>query len=167
MKTLSGTVKLVVLVALAVAVAITFRAVAQTAASPRKWPPKPGTCKEPSTLPKPNAPFVKTIQPRRHLKKMTDQGEAEFAALLCNGRYDAAKGNIIHFKHSNANNGEHCLPQDCADFAQLNIKTDKVIVSETAKRIDAGELTVIQAHATITIACPTQDDVDAVMNLLQ
>ena len=94
---------------------------------------------------------------------MTIEGEAEFAALLCNGHYDAAKGNIIHFKHGNANLGEHCLPKDCSDFAQATIKTDKVIVSEAAD----PELTVIQAHATIQIACPTQGDIDAVLTLLQ
>src|SRR5438309_8927467 len=98
MKNLSGTIKLVVLVAVALLVVVTLRAFAQSPKSHR-WPPKPGTCKEPSSLPHANAQYVEKITPRRPLKKMTDQGEAEFAALLCNGHYDAAKGNIIHFKH--------------------------------------------------------------------
>ena len=167
MKTLSGTAKLVILAALAVAVAITFRAFAQAPASPRKWPPKPGTCKEPPTLPHSDAKFIKKITPRRPLKKMSNEGEAEFAALLCNGHYDGANGNIIHMRHLDSKNGEHCLPKDCSDFADLSIKTDKVIASETAKKIEAGELTVIQPHVTIVIASPTQDDINAVLNLLQ
>jgi len=162
MKNLSGTIKLVVLVAVALLVVVTLRAFAQSPKSHR-WPPKPGTCKEPSSAPQPNAPFVKKITPHHPLKKMTDEGEAEFAALLCNGHYDAAKGNIIHFKHRNSSLGEHCLPQNCSDFAQASIKTDKVIVSEAAD----PELTVIQAHATIQIACQSQDDIDAVLRLLQ
>jgi hypothetical protein len=166
MKNLSGTIKLVVLVAVALLVVITLGAFAQSPKSHR-WPPKPGACKEPSTLPPTNAPIVEKITKRRHLKKMTPEGEAEFAALLCNGRYDAANGNIIHMRHLDPKNGEHCLPRDCSDFAELSIKTDKVIASETAKGIEAGELTVIQAHATIQIAAPAQKDIDAVLNLLQ
>jgi hypothetical protein len=57
------------------------------------------------------------------------------------------------------------LPQDCSDFAQASIKTDKVIVSEAAK--DEAELTLIQPHVSIQIATPTQADLDAVLNLLQ
>jgi hypothetical protein len=162
MKNLSGTIKLVVLVAVALLVVVTLRAFAQSPKSHR-WPPKPGTCKAPSNLPQPNAPFVKNIPNHRPLKKMTDEGEAEFAALLCNGHYDAAKGNIVHFKHRSSGLGEHCLPRDCSDFAQASIKTDKVIVSEAADT----ELTLIQPHVSIQIACPTQNDVDAVLKLLQ
>src|SRR5713226_7112318 len=132
MKNLSPKSKVVALLAISAAAAFVLQTFGQSTKSHR-WPPKVGNCKEPSNLPQANAPFVKKIAPRRHLKKMTDAGEAEFAALLCNGHYDAAKGNLIHFKHGNANLGEHCLPLDCSDFAQLSIKTDKVIVSEAAK----------------------------------
>jgi hypothetical protein len=163
MKNLSVTIKLVVSVAVALLVVVTLRTFAQSPKSPR-WPPKPGNCKEPSSLPQANAPFVKNIPTHRPLKKMTDEGEAEFAALLCNGHYDAAKGNIIHFKHRNSQWGAHCLPQDCSDVTQLGIKTDNVVVSEAAK--DEAELTLIQPHVSIQLATPSSADIKAVMDML-
>jgi hypothetical protein len=166
MKTLSGTFRLVVLAALAVGVVITLHAFAQPA-SQRKWPPKPGNCKPVAQLPPINAPHSIQISNRRELKDNSDQGEAAFAALLCNGHYDSAWGNRIHFIHKNANLGQHCLPQDCSDFAQASIKTDKVIVSDAAKNGPERELTSIQFHATQQVACQTQADLDAVVNLLK
>jgi hypothetical protein len=164
MKTLSGTFKLIVLVALAVGVIITLRAFAQPTSQR-----KPGTCKEmPSDqLPPITAQYSQKIPHRRQLKKGGAPGEAEFKALLCNGHYDAALGNRIHFIHEDANNGQHCLPQNCKDFVQVSIKTDKVIVSDTAKSIADGELTSIQFHVTQQIASPNQGDIAAVMNLLK
>ena len=166
MKTLSGRFRLVVLAALVVGVVITLRAFAQPT-STRKWPPKPGNCKEQSQLPSANAPKSQKITNRRELKDGSAAGEEAFAALLCNGHYDAAWGNRIHFIHKDAHLGQHCLPQDCSDFAQASIKTDKVIVSDTAKNGADGELTSIQFHATQQIASQTQGDIDAVMNLLK
>ena len=166
MKTLSGTFRLVVLAVLAVGVIITLRAFAQPT-SQRKWPPTPGNCKSVAQLPPINAPKSFEIPNRRELKNNTPQGEADFAALLCNGHYDAAWGNRIHFVHADAHNGQHCLPQDCADFAQASIKTDKVIVSDTVKKGPERELTSIQFHSTQQIAAQTQSDIDAVINLLK
>jgi hypothetical protein len=69
--------------------------------------------------------------------------------------------------HGNAHYGAHCLPQDCAAFAQTTIKTDKVIVSESAKRAADEELTSIGRHVTQQIACESEPDVDAVLTLLK
>ena len=167
MKTLPGTFRLLGLIILVAAMVIALRALAQNA-SPRKWPPNPGHCQEPTTVPTPVPGLkFKKITSRRVLKNDSDQGEADFAALLCNGNYSADNGNLIHFRHKNGQYGEHCLPRDCADVAGRDIKTDQVIASKTAKSVEAGELTAIGAHVTIQIVGQTQADVDAVLNQLQ
>jgi hypothetical protein len=131
------------------------------------WPPKPGNCKEVATLPPIQAPFHIKIGTRRHLKEDNDPGEEAFVKVLCNGNYKAEWGNRIHIEHKNANYGKHCLPQDCSDFAQASIQTDKVIASETAKRAADEELTSIGRHVTQQIACQSQEDLDAVSTLLK
>ena len=70
-------------------------------------------------------------------------------------------------EHKNANYGSHCLPQNCSDYAQASIKTDKVIVSESAKRAADEELTSIGRHVTQQIACESQADENAVLTLLK
>jgi hypothetical protein len=152
MKSLSGKFQLVALGAIGVGAVLTLRAFAQPPSSEK---------------------FVLRINSHHSLKNSTDAGETAFAALLCNGHYTAAKGNQMKMKHGNAQKPDNEYPRDCGSSgsaagpgAQLEIKTDKVIVSETAKRIEAGELTVIQAHATIQIACPGPGDIKAVLDQL-
>jgi hypothetical protein len=166
MKTQSKIIKFVTFPAVAILGVIGLCVCSQTPIVHR-WPPNYGNCKEVATLPQPHKPYVKKIKTRRVLVKDTDKGEEEFVKLLCNGHYKAEWGNRIHMVHGNAHYGAHCLPQDCAAFAQANIKTDKVIVSESAKRAADEELTSIGRHVTQQIACESEPDVDAVLTLLK
>jgi hypothetical protein len=165
MKTQSRAIKLVTLPAVAILGLIGLCVCTQTPVV-NHWPPHYGNCKEVATLPQPHAPYVKKIQTRRLLAKDNEEGEKEFVKLLCNGHYKAEWGNRIRMEHHNANYGSHCLPQNCSDYAQASIKTDKVIVSESAKRAADEELTSIGRHVTQQIACQTQEDVDAVLERL-
>src|SRR5207248_11651493 len=97
----------------------------------------------------------------RLLKKDNEDGEKEFAALLCNGHYNAQWGTRIHMIHQNAYLGSHCLPQDCSDSAQASIKTEKVIVSEKAKAIAHEPLTSITRYETRQNVTQMQPDLDA------
>ena len=165
MKTQSKTIKFVTLPAAAILGMIGLCVCTQNPVV-HGWPPNFGNCKELATLPPADAPKVKKIKTRRLLVKDNEEGEKEFVNLLCNGHY-TAKGNRIHLVHGNAKYGAHCLPQDCPEFAQTTIKTDKVLVSEKAERAADEELTSIGRHVTQQVACQTQDDVDKVLALLQ
>ena len=165
MKTQSRAIKLVTLPAVAILGLIGLCVCTQTPVV-HHWPPHYGKCKEEATLPAAHAPYVQKIKTRRLLAKDNEEGEKEFVTLLCNGHYKAEWGNRIRMEHHNANYGSHCLPQNCSDYAQASIKTDKVIVSKSAKRAADEELTSIGRHVTQQIACQTQEDVDAVLERL-
>lgn len=173
MKALSGTVKFVALAGVAVAAIITLRTFAQTSSSTPtltdpKMPPEPDASQ---------ATFVLKIKNRHLLKDDSDAGEAAFAALLSNGHYETAKGNRIHLRHRRAQWGEHYFPQDRASWpppspppsphAQLNIKTDKVTVSEAARSLANGELTSISPHVTQLVASHNAADITAVLDQLK
>ena len=166
MKTQSKIIKFVTFPAVAILGVIGLCVCSQTPVEHR-WPPSYGNCKEVATLPPIHAPKFAKIKTRRVLVKDNDEGEKEFIALLCNGNYKAEWGNRIQLVHGNAKYGAHCLPQDCSEFAQTTIKTDKVIVSEKAKRAADDELTSIGRHVTQQVASQTQGEVDAVLKLLQ
>jgi len=166
MKTQSKIIKFVTFPAVAILGVIGLCVCSQTPVV-HHWPPNYGQCKEEATLPRPHAPYVQKIKIRRVLVKDNEEGEKEFIALLCNGNYKAEWGNRIRLVHGNAKYGAHCLPQDCPEFAQTTIKTDRVIVSEKAKRAADDELTSIGRHVTQQVASQTQPDVDKVLSLLQ
>jgi hypothetical protein len=131
-----------------------------------RWPPHFGNCNVVWPPPPVHAPFHQKIT-HHYLAKDNEDGEKEFVNLLCNGNYKAEWGNRIRLEHRNAQYGAHCLPQNCSDYAQASIKTDKVIVSEKAKKAADEELTSISPHVTQQIACQSQTDLDAVLKLLK
>jgi hypothetical protein len=160
----SGTIKVVALAGLGVAIVITFRALAQT--------PTPTPTSDDINN------FVLQIKKNPgeyHPLKTNGIGpEATFIALVCdkqNHHFDSTKE--MRFK-SKKIPGEFKLPKDCdtarsalPSGAQLNIKTNKVTVSETAKRIEAGEVTPIgDPNVTIKIASHSPEDIKAVLDQL-
>jgi hypothetical protein len=152
MKIQSGPTKFAILATIAVGTAFALRAFAQSA--PNKPPPT-------------QEKFVLTINSGATLKDSTPGGEKAFKDLLnYPGKYPKEKGNKLHMKHANPASGEECLPTGAVCSSKLEIQTDKVTVSEIAKNIEAGELTLIQPHVTIQIACPNPDDVKAVLDKL-
>ena len=166
MKTQSKIIKFVTFPAVAILGVIGLCVCSQTPLVHR-WPPPYGNCKEVATLPQPHAPYVLKIKTRRLLVNDTDKGEEEFVSLLCNGNYKAELGNRIHLVHGNAKYGAHCLPQDCAAFAQTTIKTDRVIVSESAKRAADEDLTSIGRHVTQQVVSQAEGEITAVSKLLK
>ena len=150
MKTQSGPIKLAILAAVALVAVFTLRAFAQSASKP---PPS-------------QEKFVLTINDPHPLKDSSKAGEKRFKDLLNNGKYAKEKGNTVHMKHTDANEPEEDLPTGSATSSKLEIQTDKVIVSETAKNIEAGELTLIQPHVTIQVASKSPADIKAVLDLL-
>jgi len=147
MKTQSGSIKLAMLVTVAVIAAITLRGFAQSASKP---PPS-------------QEKFVLTINSDAALKDASANGEKAFKDLLNTpGKYPKEKGNKIHMKHSSGG-ADECLPTGAVCSSKLDIQTDKVTVSETAKNIASEELTLIQPHVTIQIASSSADDVAAVL----
>jgi hypothetical protein len=157
MKTLSGTVTLVVLAAVAVVTAFALRGFAQSSPAP--------TQTEPPDPPEAHDNFVLKIKPRHSLKDGSDKGEEAFMALMNSGKYEVAKGNKVHLRHAKAAKKDEYLPRG-AETSQLEIKTDKVTVSQTALEIEAGDLTVIQPHVTVQIASKSPADIKAVLDLM-
>src|SRR5436305_6500792 len=90
-------------------------------------PPTPGPCRE-AAIPHHTTRFYKKILIRTLLKKANEDGEKEFAALLCNGHYNAEWGTRIHMIHQNAYFGSYFLLHVFSDFAQVRFMTEKVIV---------------------------------------
>jgi len=151
MKTLSGTFKLVALAAIGVAVIFTLRAFAQTPArTPHPHLPSPG-----------EATFVLLIQnptPVKDEDKFVNVLKSLQSQLYC-----------VHIHHSPG----HKPPMDedvsgspnaCA---QLDIKTDKVTTSETAKSASGEEFTPIQVHSTIQVPSMHSSDIKTVLDALQ
>lgn len=159
MKTLSGTVRLVVLATVAVATALALRGFAQSSPSPAP------AQTEPPDPPEAHEQFVLKIKPRHSLKDGSEKGEDAFKYLLNNGKYDVGKGNKVHLRHAKAGKSDEYLPRG-ADTSKLEIKTDKVTASQTALEIEAGDLTVIQPHVTVQIASKSPADIKAVLDLM-
>jgi hypothetical protein len=157
MKTLSGTVKLLVLAVVAVVAAITFRAFAQPV-------PTPTLTEPPDPLPA-QEPFVLIIKPRHVLAQGTT--EKAFKDLLNNGHYPAANRNKVHMRHKDPHEADEYLPTGSGTSSNLDIKTDKVTVSKAAQSIADTELTVISPHVTIQVASPSAADIEAVLKLLE
>jgi hypothetical protein len=151
MKIQSGPIKFAILAAVAVVAAFTLRGFAQSA--PNKPPPS-------------QEKFVLTINTPHPLKDGSKDGEKAFKYLLNNGKYPKAKGNQVHMKHADANEPDEDLPNGAGASSKLEIQTDKVTVSEIAKNIEAGELTLIQPHVTIQVASKSPADIKAVLDLL-
>lgn len=159
MKTLSGTIKFVLFPAVAIGAAIALHGFAQapTAATSTAEPPDP---------PPSHENFVLRIKPRHSLANASKAGEKAFKDLLNNGHYPAAKGNKLHMRHSDSTETDEYLPTGAGTSSKLDIKTDKVTVSETAKALEADELTVIGPHVTIQVASSNPDDIKKVLDLL-
>src|ERR1700716_2332423 len=155
MKKLSGSIKTVGLVAVAVVAAFALRGFAQSTPAPSET--------EPPMPPESQEKFVLKIKHRHPLKDSSKAGEDAFKALLNNGKYGAATGNKVHLRHSKAQEKDEQLPAGAAT-SKLEITTDKVVVSETAKDIEAGELTLIQVHVTIQVASKSPADIKAVLD---
>jgi hypothetical protein len=157
----SGTMKAIALAGLSVATLITLRALAQT--SP------------PASKADDINNFVLQIKknPDEYhlLKKNTNGGEAELTALLCDTKNHAFdQGKHMHFKSKNdpAAKKPLDLPTDCTALrssaspgAQLNIKTNKVMVANAAQSVAAGD-----PHVTIQVASKSPADIKAVLDLL-
>ena len=158
MKKLSGSIKMVGLVAVAVVAAVTLRSFAQSTPAPSET--------EPPMPPESQEKFVLKIKHRHPLKDSSKAGEDAFKALLNNGKYGTAAGNKVHMRHSKAQEKDEYLPAGAATSAKLEIETDKVVVSEIAKDIEAGGLILIQPHVTIQIASKSPADIKAVLDLL-
>jgi hypothetical protein len=142
MKTLSGTSKVVILVAIGVVAILSFRAFAQ---------PYP----EPTEPPASKATFVLKIKNVTPVKN-----EAHFEDVLKHLKtqlYDI----VLHEE----NGEEKHLPPN--SNAKLDIKTDKVTTSEAAKNAPAGELTLIQTRATRQVASMFTSDIKSVLDELQ
>jgi len=138
MKTLSGTFKLLVAVAIGVVAILSFRAFAQPAGM-RPTPVEPDASK---------ATFVLKIKNVAALKN-----ENHFKQVLKDLKTQLYE---IHLVHSSG------PPEDLPSptpFAKLDIKTDRVTVSEKAK---SGELTLIQVHATHLISSQSATDIQNV-----
>jgi hypothetical protein len=169
MKTPSGTIALVTLATLVAAV------VACTNGTWVRQPPPDVNLDNPPMPPVSNEKFVKQIVHRRTLKDGSPHGEEVFRNLLNNGHYSASKGNRIHFIYTDDKRIPPRYPKhrewmpaqgNAGSAAQLEIKTDKVIVSETAQGLPTENLTLISPHVTQQIAVNTPEDVTAVLNLL-
>lgn len=159
MKTLSGTVKFVVFPAIAIGAAVALHGFAQT--------PTPTEPPDPPDPPESHEPFVLKIKPRHLLADRSPAGETAFKLLLNNGNYSAAKGNKLHMRHTKwPTEKDEYLPTGAATSSKLDIKTDKVTASKTAKNIEAEELTVIGPHVTIQVACSNPGDIKKVLDLL-
>jgi hypothetical protein len=144
MKTVSGTVKLVILVAIAALTVLTFRAFAQ-----RTLPPEPS---------KEKATFVLYIKNPTAVKN-----EQKFKDVLKNLKTQLYE---IHMVHSQGQGPPEDIPSP-TPFAKLDIKTDKVTVSETAKNEAGKEYTLIQVHVTQRVASMSTSDILSVLNELQ
>jgi len=149
----SGSLTVVALVGLALATVITLRAIAQ--------PPTSATGEDEFVL------TIKTPPDKYHsLKKNDCAGETAFIVLLNNGHY-LKKTEKLHFKSGIGKQEECDLPGVCAQCteppspAQLNIKTDKVTVANTAQSIAGGD-----PNVTIKIASTSPDDIKAVLDSL-
>ena len=144
--------------------------------------PTPSPVVEPPPPPLATEQFVLRIKNKHRLKKQDTAGALEFARLICNGTYEAAKKNVVHLRLKNPETGlreTYKLPQDCGSLpvvtptpspksgAQLFLKTEKVIVSAAAEALETGELTAIAPHVTQQISVRTCADVTAVINLLE
>jgi hypothetical protein len=142
MKTLSGTSKVVILVAIGVVAILSFRVFAQP------FPP-------PTMPPASKAAFVLRIQSVTAVKD-----SARFEDVLKHLKtqlYDI----VIHEEDGKE---RHLLP---GSNAQLDIKTDKVMTSEVAKNAPTGELTLIQTRATRQVSSMFTSDITSVLNELQ
>jgi hypothetical protein len=145
MKTLSGTSKLVILAAIGALAVLTFQAFAQP--KPRPSPTEP---------PKEKATFVLKIKNVTAVKN-----EQKFKDVLKNLKTQLYE---IHMTHSQAE------PEDLPSptpFAKLDIETDKVRASETAKSEAGKEYTLIQVHVTQQVASMSISDIQSVLNELQ
>src|SRR5207245_3837656 len=121
MKTLSGTSKLVILAAIGALAVLTFQAFAQTKRTP---PPEP---------PKEKATFFLKIKNVTAVKN-----EQKFKDVLKSLKTQLYE---IHMTHNQAESQD--LPSP-TPFAKLDIETDKVRASETAKSEAGKEYTLIQ-----------------------
>jgi hypothetical protein len=80
----------------------------------------------------------------------------------------------VHMKHSAGHTGhgpyagktEYDIKNPPRDSSKLDIKTDKVIISDVAKAAD-GALTPIQVHTTKQVASQTKADITKVLYALQ
>jgi hypothetical protein len=142
MKTLSGTSKVVILVAIGVVAILSFRAFAQ---------PYP----EPTEPPASKATFVLKI---KNVTAVTNVARFEDVLKhLKTQLYDI----VIHEENGKE---RHLLPNS---NAKLDIKTDKVTTSEAAKNAPTGELTLIQTRATRQVASMYTSDIKSVLDQLQ
>ncbi len=134
MKTLSGKLKYVVLAAIVALAIFTFRAFAQSSPTPRES----------------DTGFVLKIKTATPLKN----GEAHFRDTLSKLSTKVYDFDLVdeHGNHTPIVHGAN---------AKLDIKTDKVTVSELAK---SGELTLIGSNATRLLCSPSITDIKSVLD---
>ena|SRR5712691_7878056 len=142
MKTLSGKLKYVVLAAIVVLAIFTLRAFA---APP--CPPDPGPDK---------AVFILKM-----IKPVTAKDQDHFKDVL------AGLGTKLYCIHVAHNNGKPDEDIVSPNQTKLDIKTDKVMTSETPKSAEGEELTPIGVHVTQLVSSPSKADILTVLNALQ
>jgi hypothetical protein len=160
----TGTLTVVALVGLGIGAVLTFRATAQ----PTSHTADPDVDR-----------FVLTIKKEKDqyhsLKKNDADGEKAFKKLLCDPNHHFDNTKKLHFKSGLGNQEECDLPDQCAACSRspspsstgLNIKTDKVTVSNAAQLAADDELTAIGSHVTTQVASRSAADIEAVLELLE
>jgi hypothetical protein len=147
MKSLSGSLKLLIFAALGTGVIVGARALADCT-----FTPKPGY-------------KVFKVSKERAVKN-----EDAFSDIFDNLGKDAQY--CFHIRHSPGHKG-HGKYKDKTEYditnvsngsSQFDIKTDKVTVSD--KKASNEELTRISSHTTVQIASPSSSDITAVQNAL-
>jgi hypothetical protein len=147
MKSLSGSLKLLIFAALGTGVIVGARALADCT-----FTPKPGY-------------KVFKVSKERAVKN-----EDTFSDIFDNLGKDAQY--CFHMRHSPGHHGhgkyagktEYDITNVSKGSSQLDIKTDSVTVSEKASN---EQLTPISTHTTVQIASPTDTDITAVSSALQ
>ena len=137
MKTLSGTVKYIVMAAIGIAVILNLRAFGQPFATPSEPPASKATF----------VLKIKNVTPVKdpaHFEQVLKQLKTQLYDLYTVDEKGARK---------------HLTP---GSSAQLDIKTDNVTTSEAA-----AKLTFIQTHTTVQIASMSPSDITTVLGELQ
>lgn len=141
MKSILGTVKIVVIAVVAVLAGLSFRSFAQPNAAERDVPERKITLK---------------------FKDAQVKNEDNFKAKLCRlgtQQFD------VKMKHSDATKPESIFPP-CA-VAKSDIKTDKITTSVVVKNSAADEYTVIGPHVTQKVTSATKAEIQGILDELQ
>lgn len=149
MKTFPGVVKILALVTALVVVVVSLRAVG------------PPDSDQPPIGPEPNYKFVLKIK-NRHPVKDVNAFKTFLIGFTATYRF--------HLKDPQGHEEMFFPPPagkpTASPYTKLDIKTDKITVSDLAKR-DSHDITLIGVHVTQQVASDNVADIAAVLNQLQ